>query len=177
MFEGDRKGVRMNERRIEAVDDVADPVEAPRTLGEIGLQNFAPYLMNRIMGRYNQSLREVLAKAGLTTPKMRTLAVLSVLDGLMMNELSVYAVIEQSTLSRTLDGMEAEGLIRRESGVSDNRVRHIYLTNEGRALFETIWPYLGDAHQAMFAGISQDEHNQFVMTLQKILRNVRKHDF
>ena len=28
------------------------------TLGQIGLQQFAPYLMNRIMGRYNATLRE-----------------------------------------------------------------------------------------------------------------------
>ena len=29
----------------------------PQKLGEIGLSNYAPYLMNRIMGRYNASLR------------------------------------------------------------------------------------------------------------------------
>lgn len=27
-------------------------------LGEIGLMNFAPYLMNRIMGRYNAGFRD-----------------------------------------------------------------------------------------------------------------------
>ena len=32
------------------------------TLGQIGLQQFAPYLMNRIMGRYNANLREELRR-------------------------------------------------------------------------------------------------------------------
>ena len=32
------------------------PGALPR-LGEIGLANYAPYLMNRIMGRYNASIR------------------------------------------------------------------------------------------------------------------------
>ena len=41
--------------------------------GEIGLGNFAPYLMNRIMGRYNASMREEMAELGLTTPKVRCL--------------------------------------------------------------------------------------------------------
>ena len=50
-------------------------------LGEIGLGNFAPYLMNRIIGRYNASLREEMADQGLSTPKMRALAVLSVIEG------------------------------------------------------------------------------------------------
>ena len=60
-----------------------DRASAPR-LGEIGLSNFVPYLMNRIMGRYNADLREQTAAIGLTTPKMRTLAVLSVIDGLLI---------------------------------------------------------------------------------------------
>ena len=49
------------------------------TLGQIGLQQFAPYLMNRIMGRYNATLRDDLRKQGLTIPQVRTLAVLSVM--------------------------------------------------------------------------------------------------
>ena len=51
-----------------------------RTLAEVGLENFAPYLMNRIVGRYNAALQEEMAKQGLTTTQMRSLAVLSVLD-------------------------------------------------------------------------------------------------
>ena len=46
----------------------------PKRLGEVGLANFAPYLMNRIMGRYNAGFREELADLGLTTPKARALA-------------------------------------------------------------------------------------------------------
>jgi hypothetical protein len=38
-------------------------------LGEIGLEGFAPYLMNRIMGRYNAAMREQMADLGLTTTK------------------------------------------------------------------------------------------------------------
>jgi hypothetical protein len=53
----------------------------PAPLGEVGLTNFAPYLMNRIMGRYNASLRDEMAELGLTTPKMRALAVFSVVEG------------------------------------------------------------------------------------------------
>ena len=40
-----------------------------------------------------------MAALGLTTPKMRALAVLSVVDAPLIRELAVYAVIEQSTLS------------------------------------------------------------------------------
>ncbi|WP_419914033.1 MarR family winged helix-turn-helix transcriptional regulator [Hoeflea sp.] len=164
------------DKNANELTEPVDEVVVPRTLGEIGLQNFAPYLMNRIMGRYNQSLHEQLGEAGLSVAKMRALAVLSVVDGLMTNELAVYAVIEQSTLSRTLDGLEADNLIRREAGTRDSRVRHIFITQAGRDTFMRIWPIVADAYSAMFAGIPADEHDRFLATLNKILRNIRKHE-
>ena len=57
------------------------------TLGQIGLQQFAPYLMNRIMGRYNATLREAFNREGRTVPQVRTLAVLSVSDGVTVGDL------------------------------------------------------------------------------------------
>jgi DNA-binding MarR family transcriptional regulator len=145
-------------------------------LGEIGLQNFAPYLMNRIMGRYNASLREEMAGLGLTTPKMRALAVLSVIDGPLIRELAVYAVAEQSTLSRALDALAVEGLIRREADPSDSRATRVYITEAGRAAFEALWPQMAEAHARMFRGIPEDERRAFVGTLQKMLVNIRKHE-
>ncbi|MBN9071613.1 MAG: MarR family transcriptional regulator [Rhizobiales bacterium] len=161
----------MNER-------VSSAVEADgRRLGEIGLQQFEPYLMNRIMGRYNALLRADLAKLGLTTPKMRSLAVLSVIDGIVINRLAVYAVVEQSTLSRTLDALETEGLVRREPDPADSRATRVWITPEGRAAFETLWPTMRKSYEAMFAGIGAEERGAFVATLQKMLVNVRRHDF
>lgn len=144
------------------------------TLGEIGLSRFAPYLMNRIMGRYNADLQTKLKTHDLTTAKMRTLAVLAVVPGLTINELSVYAVTEQSTLSRTLEALERQGLVRREARDSDGRVREVYLTEAGRALFDTVWPEMFEAYGAMFDGIPEREQEAFVATLQKILTNIRR---
>ncbi len=158
-------------------DHGAQPApEVPR-LGEIGLNSFAPYLMNRIMGRYNASLREELAALGLSTAKLRALAVLAVADGLQIRRLAVYAVVEQSTLSRTLDQMAAEGLVRRAPDPEDSRATLIFITDEGRAAFERLWPHMATAYGRMFAGIPEPERVAFVGTLQKILANIRKHEF
>jgi DNA-binding MarR family transcriptional regulator len=147
------------------------------TLGEIGLQRFAPYLMNRIMGRYNASMQAELSAAGLSTAKMRTLAVLSAKNGLMVNELAVFCVIEQSTMSRTLAAMLDEGLVRREEDENDSRARRIFVTEQGRALFDELWPAMGAATEGMFEGIDEGEREAFVTTLQKILGNVRQNPF
>lgn len=151
------------------------PAEGP-SLAAIGLSNYAPYLMNRIMGRYNASLREEIAELGLTTPKMRALAVLSVIDGPLIGELAVYSVVEQSTLSRGLDQLAADGLIRRETDAADNRATRVFLTDTGRAAFETLWPYMAEAQARMFRDIPTEERRAFVATLQKMLINIRKHE-
>lgn len=150
---------------------------AAQRLGEMGLENFAPYLMNRIMGRYNASLRDEMAALGLTTPQMRSLAVLSVIDGILIRELAVYAVVEQSTLSRALDALAQNHLIRRETDAEDSRAIRVFLTDAGRDTYDKLWPHMSASYEAMFAGIGEAQKRQFVATLQTMLGNIRKHDF
>lgn len=145
-------------------------------LGELGLSGFAPYLMNRVVSRYNAALRSELASLGLTTPKMRAMAVLSVIEGPLIRDLASYTVTEQSTLSRALDGLAAEGLIRREPDPQDSRGIRVHMTPAGRETFERLWPHMAQGYAAMFRGISEDERRGFVATLQKLLANVEQPD-
>ena len=145
-------------------------------LGEIGLANYAPYLMNRIMGRYNAALRAKMADLGLTTPKMRALAVLSVDDGQLIGTLSKLTVVEQSTLSRALDQLQAADLIRRQTDPADSRAIRVFITDTGRATFDTLWPHMANAQSRMFRGITETEKQAFVGTLHKMLTNITRHD-
>ena len=52
--------------------DARDQELAP-SLGEIGLNNFAPYLMNRIMTRWNTNVAQELKDFDMTTTQMRAL--------------------------------------------------------------------------------------------------------
>jgi len=146
------------------------------TIGEIGLNHFAPYLMNRVMARWNANMAEKLKGHHMTTAKMRALAVLSVSTSLTINELSVFAVTEQSTMSRTLDSLEEQGYIRRQLRPEDMRIRDVTITEEGRAAFEKFWPTMYDAFLRMFDGVDEEEYRAFIATLHKILVNIRNHD-
>ena len=157
--------------------DLPESGARPCSLAEIGLASYAPYLMNRIMGRYNASLRAEMARLGLTTAKMRALAVLTAIDRPLIRELAVYAVVEQSTLSRALDGLVAEGLVRRETDGQDSRATRVSLTEEGKVAFDRLWPHMAEAHAQMFRGISEVERKALIVTLQKVLDNIRRHEF
>lgn len=146
------------------------------SLGEIGLNFFVPYLMNRIAARWNADLAEELRKFDLTTPQMRALAVLSINSGITINELSVLTVTEQSTMSRTLDSLEDRGLVRRRPRASDMRVREVEVTAAGREAFANFWPVMFGRYRGMFRDIGEDEFSRFVATLHKVLRNIRLAD-
>src|SRR5271156_3788023 len=127
-----------------------DPAVGHATLGEIGINQFAPYLMNRIMERWNGNLAEALKLHNMSTTMMRALAVLSISSPVTINELSAYAVTEQSTMSRTLDILEAQGLVRRQRRAEDMRIRDVSITEDGRAAFERVWPMMHARFQTLF---------------------------
>lgn len=151
----------------------AQPDTSLPSLAEIGLNYFAPYLLNRIATSWNATLSADLRRFNLTTPQMRTLAVLGINSGLTINELSTLTVTEQSTMSRTLDTLQARGLVRRRARASDLRVREVEITSAGREAFDLFWPVMFARYQQMFRDIGEDEFSQFVSTLQKVLRNIR----
>jgi DNA-binding MarR family transcriptional regulator len=146
------------------------------TMGEIGLNQFAPYLMNRVVARWNANLADELKALDITTAKMRTLAILAITPSVTINELSVFAVTEQSTMSRTLDSLEEQGYIRRQARPDDMRVRDVTITEEGRTAFETLWPTMYDSLLQMFSGIDEQEYKSFISVLHRVLHNIRKHD-
>ncbi|MEQ6250764.1 MarR family winged helix-turn-helix transcriptional regulator [Sulfitobacter sp. HNIBRBA3233] len=138
-----------------------------------GLSAYAPYLMNRITHRYNQTLGTTMAEAGLSTIKMRVVCALAAKGSLTVNDLSVYAVAEQSTMSRTLEQMAREGLVDRAMDESDSRVRVISLTQAGHDIYTRIWPAMAEAEARMFDGIDPADRAQLLETLDGMLRNIR----
>ena len=162
------------ERPEQAEKAETPPRDDGPALGEIGLDAFAPYLMNRVMGRWNAEIAAALRDHDLTTAQMRALAVLSVRPRPTIHELSVYTVTEPSTMSRTLDGLEARGLIRRGARRGDARAREIALTETGAEAFARFWPAMRESHDRMFAGIGAEEREDFLATLRRIVGNIRR---
>lgn len=146
--------------------------DAIPSIGEIGLNHFAPYLLNRVSARWNADMLEVLKSFDLTTAKMRTLAVLAITPGMTANDLALHTITEQSTMSRTLDAMEEQGLIESRPRKEDLRVREVYLTEKGRQLFAEFWPAMYRRYSDVFNGVSEAEYESFISVLHKMLQNM-----
>ena len=145
------------------------------SLGQIGLQQFAPYLINSISLSWTTHLADALKAHDMTTTKMRALAILSISSPVTINELSFYALTEQSTMSRTLDALEEQGHITRKTRPEDLRVRDVDITQAGRDAFTKVWPIMYELLLKMLDGIDNDEYKAFIATLHKIVLNIRRH--
>lgn len=138
------------------------------------LDRIIPYLANRLTFRLNQLLSKDLRKYGLTIANWRILAVLEYNEKATVNELADYAMIEQSTLSRLIARMEADGLLRRDRVEADGRARSISLTAEGRERYETVRD-LALAHvERATRGLSGDDQHvmeRIIATMRSNLEN------
>ena len=143
----------------------------------VALDDFAPYLLNRIVNRINTNLGDALKETGITVPIYRVLAVLIAGDGRSVNELAVYTVIEQSTLSKILARMDAQGLIARHAGRDDGRVVEIHITEAGRRAYERVVPIALSHHEQAMTGLTAKERKSMVEILHRVLDNVRHSPF
>ena len=92
---------------------------------------------SRLMDR---ALNGRLKKYGVSFGQWPFLMMLWAEEGLTQRELSRRVSNEEATTTRTLDRMEADGLIRRKANVADRRQRIIYLTSKGRSLRDKLVP-------------------------------------
>lgn len=145
------------------------------SLGQIGLQQFAPYLINSVSLSWITHLSAELKAHDMTTAKMRALAMLSISSPLTINELSLYALTEQSTMSRTLDALEEQSLIVRKARPEDLRVRDVDITQAGRDAFAKVWPTMYDLLLKMLDGVDAKEYKAFTATLHKMIANIHKY--
>ena len=72
----------------------------------------------------------------LTPSRWRVIAQLGERDAVTINELAKLAVLERSALSRVVENLEHEGVVRRRRNAVDSRSVEVSLTAAGRRLYD-----------------------------------------
>jgi DNA-binding MarR family transcriptional regulator len=159
-------------------DPILNALEGKPGPGELApgmpLDDFPPYLLNRIVNRLNLELAEELKGIGVTLQHYRVLAVLIARDRRTVNELAVYTVTEQSTLSKLLDRMGEANLIERQPDPRDGRVVIVSITDTGRATYDRMLPIAWRHYRRAMAHLSEPEEAGLVEMLHGILANIRR---
>jgi DNA-binding MarR family transcriptional regulator len=144
----------------------------PRTSDQ--LQNYIPYLFNRLSNRWNLDQNRDLSDYGINNVVFRTLSVLYIHKTLTVNEIAVLAVTEQSTASRAVDSMVSSGWVEREIAEEDQRRRLVALTAAGEVLLRKIWPIMEKNYGKLIEGIDPDDIEVCARVLARMVENIRQ---
>ena len=143
----------------------------------VPMDDFLPYLLNRITNRLNLNLLENLRPLKINVSRWRVLAVLHSRDGRSIGELATYTVMDQSTLSRVVDQMERDGLVERRRQAKDSRVVRVHILEAGNDTFNLILPIALRHMERALDDFSAEERRLILLLLHKMLDNIRTTPF
>ncbi len=118
--------------------------------------------LKRIGETLQAQTQAVLAARGFEQPAAHfpLLAALDRLGALSVGELSQAVGVSQPVITRSLRGLEDEGLVESETAEEDRRVRRVALSRKGRGLVQRAkaqaWPAIEAAVAQACAGLEGD---------------------
>ncbi|MWV26872.1 MarR family winged helix-turn-helix transcriptional regulator [Aurantiacibacter rhizosphaerae] len=138
------------------------------------LERYLPYMVNRLSNLGQQAQKRALSDSEVSLVDIRTLSILNIEDGLTINEIAERTFSEQSTTSRAVDAMAAQGLIERRIPKGDLRRREIMMTPLGRKQLEENWPVMEDYFAALREGTTSEELATCQKVIVKMLENLSR---
>jgi DNA-binding MarR family transcriptional regulator len=134
--------------------------------------DFLPHRIARLAYQLNGDLIEKLRREGINITRWRILAVLAMGEGITINQIIDRAMMQQSALSRALMSMQKEQFVRRVVRRDDARCVEVYLTDKGRALFNTLNIVVRRREKRLLNGLSQQEVAAAFALIERLSRNM-----
>ena len=111
-------------------------VNSPAPSPDFNLASNLPYLLAQASALASLQIDELSASVGMSRNETKT--ILSLIsdpgrrEGYKLNELAEIMMVKQPTLSRVVEGMVKNGLLKRQTAAADRRTVNITLTQKGQ---------------------------------------------
>ncbi len=144
------------------------------------LKDFADGAIGRYVGISHFTMARLFArelqKAGieLTTEQCRVLFVLFMEDGATQHMIGQLLWQEKSSLSRLINTLENKGYVYKISSRSDERQKHVHLTEKGWAMQDVCLQCAADMQKRIEDKFSPEEWEQTIFLLQKLAEASRQ---
>ncbi len=92
-------------------------------------------------------------------------------DGLNQNELAALTYRDKSSLARLLSKMEAKKYITRQQSSEDKRSNEVFLTEQGRVIFQRTRPVIKEIMATMENNLTVEEKRTIIQALKKVQFN------
>lgn len=126
--------------------------------------------------RINRKMRNMFddrARAqGLTLPRARLLLHLARHGAATQSELAQALEIEQPTMVKLVDGLEAKGLVKRCTVEGDRRAKRIELTDAAQEGASNILHFVSELREQVLEGVDEADLLTATRVLKRISRNM-----
>ena len=152
------------------------PAKQPREAGIYRPATYRPddsvaYLMRRLINSFASEVQHELDPRGLTNAQWVPLYKLHLGQGTTAAELARHCQMDAGAMTRTLDRLEAKGLLGRVRSSEDRRVVNLALTDEGRHVAAQIPEALCKVLNAHLQGFSSEEVDLLKSMLLRMIDN------
>ena len=111
---------------------------------------------------------ELLAPSGLYVTQFTTLATLAAAAPITINRLAELLVMDRTTLTRNLELLTKQQLVRIEEG-QDRRMRLVFLTQEGEQALRRAWPLWQEAQARIERALGRERFEGLLTDLSAVL--------
>lgn len=126
-------------------------------------------LMNHQIAYANEKLKSI----DLTYAQANVLLQLKVDKSLSQDDLCKRLLLDKARVSRLVKQLEEKDYINKNVSTMDRRIFEISITEKGMMTIDDILAMLDECNEYILKGLSENEVNQLIMTLDKLVENVR----
>ena len=121
----------------------------------------------RVYHRVDRASAEHLSAYGLSVGQFDLLAQVGAHEGVTQNELAEKLLVTKSNVCQIVRRMEERGLISRRQ---EGRAKHLFLTEEGRRLFDEVVPSQEELIDCLLSSVPSEDHDLLSKTLGRLDR-------
>jgi DNA-binding MarR family transcriptional regulator len=121
----------------------------------------------KIYHKVDRASAEHLSTYGLSVGQFDVLAQVGAHDGITQKELAEKLLVTKSNICQILGRMEERGLVSRRQ---EGRAKHLFLTKEGRRLFEEVVPSQEELIDRLLSSVPPEDHDLLSKTLGRLDR-------
>ena len=153
-----------------------DPEAGDLEVGDGWLGDFMPYQLYRVVSHLNLRVQSRLKSINISPSQWRVLSVLRSHGTLSIGGIVGHTLMGQSTVSRVIDQLEKDDLVRRRASNEDWRMIEVVLTRAGVAAFEKIQPPVHRHERIAMGGFTRKEIATLHDYLSRLEQNITLDD-
>lgn len=137
------------------------------------LTNMLGFYVNRTAFLMSEGIAQKFADLGygISAQDFGILNFLWKKDGVKHADIAEHMLRDKTTITRRIDSLVKKGILLRKTDTKDRRISRVYLTKLGRNIQPILIQAVLDFHQESLAGVSSEDLDITLNTLNKIIHN------